>query len=90
MTDRFVQQDSVLSREVESALLLLAPGADGVISLSGAGPTIWSLLREPRTVDDLVARLARRFDVEPRNIEADVHCTIDLLLAAHVIRADAA
>lgn len=86
----FVQRESVLTREVDAALLLLAPGSEGVISLSGAGPAIWSLLREPRSVEDLVKRLAARFGVEPRDIETDVHGTVESLLAARVIRAEAA
>jgi homoserine kinase len=87
---RYVRSDAVLSREVEAALLLLAPGGDGVVSLSGAGPTIWRMLREPLTVADLVHALAERFAVPPEDIVDDVTRTVTSLQAAHVIRSAAA
>lgn len=87
---RYVHSDAVLSREVESALLLLAPGRSGVVALSGSGPVIWSLLRTPTSFDDLVAQLAARFHLPVQDIADDVRRTLEELLAAHVLRRNAA
>jgi hypothetical protein len=87
---RYVRSEFVLSREVEAGLLLLSPGGQGVISLSGAGPEIWTLLRDPHTVEELVASLAARFDVSPAEIEEDVRTALESLQQADVVRSDAA
>jgi hypothetical protein len=86
----FVRSDVVLTREVENALLLLAPHAGGVVSLSGSGPEIWRLLRSPLSCEELVRRLADRFEVSPHDISEDVHRTLEALLEARVIRRGAA
>jgi hypothetical protein len=87
---RYVRSEFVLSREVEAGLLLLSPGGQDVISLSGAGPEIWTLLRDPHTVEELVASLAARFDVPPTGIEEDVRAALTSLQQADVVRSDAA
>ena len=87
---RYVRSDAVLSRDVESALLLLAPGRSGVVALSGSGPVIWSLLRTPTSFDDLVAELVQRFSLPADDIADDVRRTLEELLAAHVLRRNAA
>jgi hypothetical protein len=87
---RYVRSEFVLSREVEAGLLLLSPGGHGVISLSGAGPEIWTLLRDPHTVQELVDSLAVRFDVQQSEIEEDVRTALESLQQADVVRSDAA
>lgn len=86
---RYVRSDAVLTREVETAVLLLRPGGGDVLSLSGAGTTIWELLRRPMSFDELVQQLAERFHVSPTEIADDVRSTVDSLLDQAMLRAAA-
>ena len=87
---RYVRSNTVLTREVEAALLLLVPGTSAVVSLSGSGPEIWHLLRSPRTIDDVVDHLASRFQVDRESIEPAVRQTVDALIEARVLHRTAA
>ncbi|MGH8892186.1 MAG: PqqD family protein [Actinomycetes bacterium] len=84
--DAFVRAEAVLTRDVETALLLRSPRSPGVVSLSGSGPHIWHLLRAPVTVDELVTRLAEQFHVPAETIADDVHRTVQALVEARVVR----
>lgn len=92
MTDetlRYVRSDAVLTREVETAVLLLRPEGGDVLSLSGAGTTIWELLRRPMTLDELVQQLVERYHVAPADIADDVRETVGSLLEQSLLRAAA-
>jgi hypothetical protein len=87
---RYVRTHDVLTREVETAILLLRPKGGDVLSLSGAGTAIWDLLRRPMTLDDLVHSLAERYHVAPEDIVNDVRDTVDSLLEQALLRRAAA
>ena len=57
---------------------------DGIYySLNAVGARVWSLLQEPRTSEELVARVLEEFEVAPERCRADV----DELLSALRARA---
>lgn len=87
---RYVRRHDVLTREVETAVLLLRPGGGDVLSLSGAGTAIWDLLRRPMTLDDLVHTLAERYHVAPEDIVHEVRSTVDSLVEQALLRQAAA
>jgi hypothetical protein len=87
---RYVRCRNVLTREVDSALLVLMPGGRDVLALKGAGPAIWSHLGDPISLDDLVQALARTFQVDPGEISPSVHLTVRSLVAKAVVREEAA
>jgi hypothetical protein len=84
--EKFVRSESVLSRELADALLLLSPGRGDVVSLSGSGPEIWRMLGSPLTVETVVQQLAEKYGVDSTEIAADVRQTLEALVAARVIR----
>lgn len=89
-TPRYVRTDAVLTREVETAVLLLRPDGGEVLSLSGSGTAIWELLRRPMTMEELVQKLAERYHVAPDRIAEDVRGTVHSLLDRSLLRQAAA
>lgn len=89
-TTRFVQAPSVLTRELESAVLVRARGSDGVHSLTGAGTEIWRLLATPVTLEELLEQLSVRFAIPQADIGEDVRRILDALVAAHLVESRAA
>lgn len=85
MTTRFVQAGSLLTRDLQNAILVRARGGDGVHSLTGAGTEIWRLLASPVTLDELLVALAERFGVEPTHIGDDVSRILDELVRARLV-----
>ena len=86
MTARFVQAGSVLTRQLDDAILVRARGAGSVHSLSGAGTEIWRLLATPMTVDELVAGLSEVFGIRSDDIGDDVRRILDDLVRARLVR----
>jgi hypothetical protein len=86
----FVRTENVLCRDVDAALLLLAPGRSDIVSVSGAGPLIWGLLQRPSTVSELTEKLAAAFGVVAEEIQDDVRRTVESLVVAQVVHVAAA
>lgn len=86
MTARFVQAASVLSRELDNAILVHARGTGTVHSLTGASTEIWKLLATPRTIDELLAHLSEFFSIRSSDIRDDVRRILDDLVRARLVR----
>jgi hypothetical protein len=54
---RYVRDPHVLWRPTLDAVLVLPPNADTAELVTAPGPALWSLLLEPRTVDELTGLL---------------------------------
>ncbi len=54
---RYVRDPHVLWRRTLDAVLVLPPDAETAELVTDAGPALWSLLLEPRTVDELTGLL---------------------------------
>jgi hypothetical protein len=50
---------------------------NALITLNATGRSVWELLAEDRTPDDLIAAVADRFDGAPERIRADVLAFLD-------------
>jgi hypothetical protein len=64
---RFVRDPHVLWRRTLDAVLVLSPSADAAELVTDPGPALWSLLFEPRTVEDLENLVAA-----PNGRDADI------------------
>lgn len=81
---RWARRPGVLSRAGGFGVALWAPEADAPVVLAGTGPAVWEELAEGGTLDELAARLARRYGTEPDTVSADLAATLDALAAAGV------
>jgi hypothetical protein len=74
-----------MSRRVGTDVLVTIPSEDEVHELSGGANAVWRDLRAPRTVLDLVERLAIAHGTEPCHIEGQVVACLDTLLQLGVV-----
>ena len=50
---------------------------NGLITLNGTAACVWELLAEERSLDELTAAVAERFDVDPETARADAKAFVD-------------
>jgi hypothetical protein len=67
----------------EAAILNLGSGI--YFGLNPVGARVWSLIQEPRSVEELREALVKEFEVEPAQCEADILALLQGLLAAGLI-----
>lgn len=77
---------SVLWRRMQGAVLLLRPGEQEVVELAGSGVALWEALETPRTDDDLVGELARRYGTDVATVGPDTMAAVEDLLDRGVLR----
>jgi hypothetical protein len=61
------------SRVSPVGALILYPSADEVITLNSSGGYIWARLQEGKTVEEIVAALAKETGQDPSVVGNDVH-----------------
>jgi hypothetical protein len=74
-----------MTRHVGADVLVTTPTDDAVHELSGGASAVWEELRTPRTVVDLVDRLASAHGAEPSDIVAEVEGCLDTLVRLKVV-----
>jgi hypothetical protein len=74
-----------MTRHVGADVLVTTPTDDAVHELSGGASAVWEELRTPRTVVDLVDRLATAHGAEPDDIAAEVEGCLETLVRLKVV-----
>ncbi len=69
----------VLSRTFSGEVILAAPGVDDFESLSATAGSVWQLLDEPRSLDEIVDALTVRYPNAGPTIGRDVESLIEHL-----------
>jgi hypothetical protein len=64
--------DAVLASPLGGEVVLLEPDAGTYYSLNEVGARIWDMIRDPVSVESVWEQIAREYDVEPAQAEADV------------------
>jgi hypothetical protein len=82
---RFQRSAEAMTRRVGADVLVTTPADEQVHELSGGASAVWEELRTPRTVVDLVDRLASAHGAEPTEIAAQVEACIDTLTQLRVV-----
>lgn len=67
-----VRRDGVLWRQLDDQILILDVSASRYLRLNGSGATLWRALAAPRTQEELVDELLRRYDVSRADASGDV------------------
>jgi hypothetical protein len=83
---RFQRSTEALSRRVGTDVLVTTPTDDQVHELSGGATTVWEELRAPRTMIDLVDRLASAHGEEPKEIAAQIEGCLNSLVRLGVVQ----
>jgi hypothetical protein len=64
--------DTVLASPLGGEVVLLEPEAGIYYSLNEVGARIWEIIRDPVSVESVWGQIAREYDVDPAQAEADV------------------
>jgi len=75
-----------VSAELEGEFVVLDVNAGIYYSLENVGARIWSLLHEPRRLQDIRDRLLEEFDVDPHRCERDVRVFLQGLAEKGLLR----
>jgi len=77
--EKFQIPKSVLSRTVGTETILLNLESSTYYSLNGVGGRFWALILEGNDFQQAVTALLAEYDVEPAQLEADIHELCDEL-----------
>jgi len=81
--------DEVLFQEVSGETVLLDLASESYFGLDSVGTRIWALLKEDKSVGQVLDALLEEYEVDPGTLEADLEELLDNLLAAGLIQAQA-
>jgi hypothetical protein len=82
---RFARSRRVLSRTVGAGVLVTTPDDPNVHELSGGAAAVWGDLEVPRTLPELVDRLAGAHAVGEDQIAGQIRACLDDLVALGVV-----
>ena len=82
---RYQRSTEAFSRRVGSDVLVTVPADDRVHELSGGASAVWADLSVPRTVVDLVDRLAQIHGVAREDVAGQISGCIDTFLALGIV-----
>lgn len=77
--------NACVSTTVEDEEVVLQVDSGVYYGLDGVGQEIWSLLQEPRTVEELVDEIASRYEVEEERCRGDVTDFVASLVEAELV-----
>jgi hypothetical protein len=80
LTTRYVRSRKVLWRKTFDRVVLLVPGSDRSLSLSGTGIDLWENLAEARSMDEIAGALAEEYGTSRARVERDIAPTLDALV----------
>jgi hypothetical protein len=96
MTERFTddaiveQSPDALSRRVLGGVLVLGPTMTEAFHISAPGDTIWTLVREPLTVSELIGALSELYGVPTETVRHQIQSTLDTLVGGGAVLLTAA
>lgn len=73
-------RDGVEHRPLRDGALLVDMNTGGCFRLNAVGAEVWGLLEEPQSVRRISEAIARHYNLEPLQVEADVHALLTELL----------
>jgi hypothetical protein len=82
------RDDGVLAERVLADTLLLDPATGSYLRLNESGALLWETLERPASVDQLAARLAERYGLEPDRAAADAERFVASLAERGMVRVE--
>lgn len=76
----FVTASSAISTDLEGEAVILDTTASEYYGLNEVGTRVWTLLQEPKTLDEIVDALLEEYSVDRDQCEEDVKELIDQMM----------
>ena len=80
------RNEEPIAVEVDRSVVMMSLEQGMYFGLEGTGPSIWALLEQPRTVQQLCDELTAKFDVDPDVCLREVSGFLDELRRAGLVR----
>jgi hypothetical protein len=88
-TSRFTQivkiSPEALSQEVSGETVILDLKSESYFGLDEVGTRIWQLMKEREDLQEVYDIMLEEFDVEPDQLEADMHSFLDQLAESGLV-----
>ena len=81
----FVTASSAISTELEGEAVILDTAASEYYGLNEVGTRIWTLLQEPRTLDEIVKVLVEEYSVDRDQCEEDVRKLLNQMMEKNLL-----
>ncbi len=82
---RFARSAATAHRVIDGRAVVVSLDANRLVTLNPQGSHIWSLLDSPTSLEDIVASLCARFEVEPREARRDAESFLAELVAKGLV-----
>lgn len=80
MNTQYVRDNEILSSDMDGETVMMSIENGEYYGLNSVGSRIWTLLEEPRSMNDIITILLSEFEVEEGECKADMqHFVTDLL-----------
>jgi hypothetical protein len=86
VSEHWSRNDDVIATDLDTELVLLHPATRAVFTLNETGREIWMRLRDPVTIEDIVAVVVATFAVDDATATRDVGRVLFELAAAGLVR----
>lgn len=84
---RYRRSLEVLWRRVLDDVVLLPPGIDEPVLISGPGGLVWELLSDPVSIDEIVDQVVAVYRAVPDRVRSDMTVLLDELVRLGAVRA---
>jgi len=81
----FVTASSAISTELEGEAVILDTAASEYYGLNAVGTRIWTLLQEPKTLDEIVDVLLEEYSVDRDQCEEDVRKLLNQMMEKNLL-----
>lgn len=82
---RIVAKQGHLATDLGDETVIFNTECEKYYGLNDVGTLIWTLIQEPRTIDEIVKIVAAEYDVEPERFERDLTKLLQDLQSANLI-----
>lgn len=85
---RIVATKEQVSSDLAGEAVILNLKSGVYYGLNAVGSSIWDLIQQPKTVNEIRAALLAEYDVEPDQCDGDLHTILTDLLGAGLIEVE--
>jgi hypothetical protein len=82
---KIVAADEQVFSELDNEVVILKLDNGTYYGLSDVGVSIWNLIQEPRTVEEIANNLLEEYEVEPEQCRRELEALLQDLAANHLI-----
>ena len=82
----YTRAAALLEAEVDGEIVALDREQGVVLGFNGVASDVWRLLEQPRSLDELVAALGERYEVDDAQCRTEIAALLDRLSELNLVR----